>query len=403
MRRLVQAVGFAALLFLIDYYILLFSSGDALLHSAVPLRNVALANLIDIAGAGLFLVLLLAALRRTSSWPASQLALATVLPVLLFYRNAALIPWPPRPRSFFLWLWPGLASWRWPPAPGTVALLALAWAVLLLILYFRAARAYGLVVRSGAIVLTGFGIFAAMVCLQLIQVAAWHPGPQAIQSAITRPPAPASHPVIVWMIFDELSHDQTFDHRALDLALPNFDRLRSQSTLYSRVEPAGFATSTVLPSLFLGKTVTRSQYSSPNEFKIRTLDEPEWKTFDPERTIFAAARAHGWKSAITGWWNPYCPALRNVVESCYWSNWDAFDVPMSPQAGLWRNSVAPLEFLARDVLNPAGADSRAAAFSAQQHRLSYQDLYRRAASMLTDSDADFLFLHLPIPHPPQLL
>ena len=60
---------------------------------------------------------------------------------------------------------------------------------------------------------------------------------------------------IVWLLFDELSYYQTFEHRIPGLAMPEFDHLRSKSFFFEDLRPAASYTDVALPALFLGKGV----------------------------------------------------------------------------------------------------------------------------------------------------
>ena len=69
---------------------------------------------------------------------------------------------------------------------------------------------------------------------------------QPDESAASIHLSPASHSTsnqrIIWILFDELSYDQAFDHPAPGMKLPNLDRLRSESVSFSNLNPAGFYT-----------------------------------------------------------------------------------------------------------------------------------------------------------------
>ena len=67
--------------------------------------------------------------------------------------------------------------------------------------------------------------------------------------------APSGGGRIVWLLFDELSYDQAFDHRFPGLAMPAFDKLKSESVSFSDLQPAGYHTERVIPSFFLGHVV----------------------------------------------------------------------------------------------------------------------------------------------------
>ncbi len=97
----------------------------------------------------------------------------------------------------------------------------------------------------------------------------WKPAPNQIDAAWeTTAQPPRQHPLLVWIVFDELSYDQVFEHRARDLNLPNFDALRSQSTLFTHTQPAGYHTVEVLPSLLTGKIIDSTRYNFHNRLWV---------------------------------------------------------------------------------------------------------------------------------------
>ena len=83
---------------------------------------------------------------------------------------------------------------------------------------------------------------------------------------------------IVWLLFDELSYNQTFDHRFPGLAMPALTNFKSQSVLFSDLKPAGYYTDRVIPSFFLGTPVDKSAAISM-ESRRSTRREPAVESF----------------------------------------------------------------------------------------------------------------------------
>jgi hypothetical protein len=206
---------------------------------------------------------------------------------------------------------------------------------------------------------------------------------------------------IVWIVFDELSHDQVYEHRWPGLSLRNFDRLRLQSVAFTNVQPAGNYTDKVIPSLLLGKTVSEVKTSAGGDVAMYMKDVQEWQSFDPSQTIFADARRLGWSSGIVGWYNPYCRILADWVDSCWWSNQEPFWDNLSTNHTFWMNAVAPfLHWLT--LLRPGIIPDRFsywANFADSQAR-DYQAGLERAEALLRDPAVRFSYIHLDVPHPP---
>ncbi len=225
------------------------------------------------------------------------------------------------------------------------------------------------------------------------ETVAFHKAPQPKDSLIK--------PRIVWIIFDELSQDQVYDHRWPDLRLPNFDRLRLQTVNFTNVQPAGTYTDKVIPSLFLGRTVSEIKASAGGHVAVYLQDLHEWQDFDAGETIFADARKLGWSSGIVGWYNPYCRILADWVDSCWWSNQQPFVDNLKPGNTIWMNSAAPfLNWL--KWLMPGMFSDRFSYWTsiADAQGRDYQAGLERAEALLRNPAVRFSYIHLDVPHPP---
>lgn len=378
LKQIAQAFGFSSVLLLLNYVDLTSAEGDVRFHVARPIPSIALANLLDILIVASIFVGLVWALRKSAWWPHYRLILAVVLPPLLLWRNRDLIPIP-------------VHAWA-------VLVIAGFWALLLVALRTTSFKVYSGVTRFCGVVLAGFAIFAFVMSFQLAHSMIWRPGPQQIASTAPDPPVDENRPRLVWIIYDELSFDQTFEHRDPSLALPNFDRLQKISTTYSNASPVAYKTAQVVPSLLIGKRVTDLNYSWSNELTIEV--DSDWKRFDPAQTLFGFARKNGLKSAVVGWYLPYCPLLNGVVNECYWTNADALESEMTPDATLVQNTIVPLRIMAKQIILPKQAALDEIMIEARAHWNSYSDLQHRALDTIRQGDNDFVFLHMPIPHPP---
>lgn len=380
LKRTGQAAGFSALVLLPDFSNLTTSS-RARLHTAVPLTTVAWANIFDMAIVALVAAFIFTVLRRMPLWPATKIILAVAVPLLIIRRNSVLVPF-----EFGTHL------------QIVVGVVAVAF---LFAAHLFAPRVHEAVMRSGSTVLAAFGIFAILSCAQLLRCAAWHPPIQQIQGELA-PRTANHHPRVVWIVFDELAYKETFGARPADLNLPNFDSFRQESTLYTDVLPEGSRTAIVLPSLLLGKQVTRVAYTWSNQVLIKTVSVPEWQRFKGQHSIFAAAHRNGWRTAVVGWFNPYCSMMKDELDDCYWTGWDGMAGPMSPNASTATNTFLPLKILAEKFVNPHKAKRDMDAFLIANHRATFENLRARSLATLENSDADFILLHLPIPHPPAI-
>jgi hypothetical protein len=200
------------------------------------------------------------------------------------------------------------------------------------------------------------------------------------------------HPRVVWILFDELSEDQLFDHREPGLSLPNFDGLAAESDVYSNVEPEGYMTEVVIPSLLMGEHVDEVHYSFRTGARFHYKDRDASGPFDPQHTLPAEAQRQGWNVGIAGWWNPYCMLMAGELQSCKWT-WseDWADRQMTSQRSIPKNLLRWFDGLYQS--RPGAVVLRARL--GENHRLEHW-----AQELITDPDMDFIFIHLTAPHGP---
>ena len=378
-KRIAQAWGFAALLLLPGYIDLTSTLGDERMRVPWPLTHLVLAQLFDLAIVGLIFAGLLAILRGLKAWTRIRWFAFALLPIYLLVCNLRIFPF------------------RVPYAG--VAIAAVAWIAIIVLLIFCAPKIASKLYGLGGAVLTGAVVFAFVMTAQLVSAAFWHPGIQAFAGPI--PAQPAAKPRLVWIIFDELAYKPVFEARDSSLDLPNFDRLRLQSTIYSNITPIGYHTNLVVPSLLLGRIVTRSTFNAKNQLVVRTADDPHWERFDSGASLFGLAQQHGLSTSIVGWYLAYCPIFAGTATQCYWSNDDTEDgAPPSINASFADDVWFPLRIAAEQLVAPRVAVSDVAHWESLSHVATVKDMSQHALAALANSQADIIYLHMPVPHPP---
>lgn len=379
-KRIAQALGFAAILLLPNYIDMTSSAGDERMRVPLPLTKITLAQITDLAIVALVFLVLMAILRKLRWWPMLRWVLMAALPPFLLVRNLNVFPFDV----------PNAATL-------TVSLLWIAFLALLIPL--APARAAKLR-NAGSAVLTGFAVFALVMTWQLVRAAMWRPGPQAYATPIAA--QPQIKPRLVWILFDELSYKPAFESRDPSLQLPNFDHLRNESTLYTQVTPIAYWTTQVVPSLFLGRVVTSVTYTAEKRYLVRFEDSPHWQLFDVNASLIGMAKQRGVTTSIVGWCITYCPVFAGAASQCYWSNDDAQDRgPTSLDASFAENVWFPLRILAEQFITPRKAWADTAAWKSAGHVASVKDMSQHALQTLATSQADLIYVHLPAPHPPE--
>ena len=203
---------------------------------------------------------------------------------------------------------------------------------------------------------------------------------------------------IVWILFDELSYNLVFDHSPQGTDYPNLRSLRSKSTSFSQIAPVGFLTDRIIPSLLAGKDihdiVSNSQgmlfYVDPAQHSLQALD--------PDRTLFGLAHSNGWSPGIVGWYNPYCRIFRSELTACWWGPGAQARIPAEVMgASDDRSAFANAMVLIPAFLFNPGADK--SEMIGPRHG-NFLELMARAHHLIQDRSVHFVFLHIPVPHPP---
>jgi sulfatase-like protein len=287
---------------------------------------------------------------------------------------------------------------RFVPKPGLVAAAAL---VAVAVCWFWRPQLYRRVVAGFRVTLALVGFSAVWIIPQLLLVGFHRQSPDQtlFRRAIATHP-PASQMRVVWILFDELSYAQAFESRSSSLTLPNFDRLASQSVSFSRLAPPGYYTAKVVPSLMLGRRVAELRSDLNGRAIIKTESSPKWEPLNARQTIFAEAHRLGWTTGIAGWSNPYCRLFAEVLDSCFWYP-DQFTPAylyshMSPQSSAIQNALAPVGNALARLLHEKSREPSVSDF----HVRDAQGIIAAAEKLIHDEEIGFMFIHLPVPHPP---
>jgi hypothetical protein len=382
-KRICQCLGLSSILLVMNYGDLLGGGADVRMHVPFALGGIVAAQLASIFILAAVIFAILAPFARTRYYPVMRLLFVILVPPYVIFRMQELIPYAAQ--------------------QGVITLIFVAWGALLLVLYLRFQGWYRRIVKLGDAISIFLFVFAVCSILQLLFVTLWKPGPyQHHSNWETAGSAPRHHSRVVWVLFDELSYYQTFGHRSRELDLPNFDALRNQSTLYTQVTPIGNKTVKIIPSLFTGHVVDDVRWGFTNALKVHYVGVHHWHPLDGSGTIFAEAQKAGWRTAAVGWYNPYCSAYAGTIDECYAMNLDRIDGDMSQQKGFWTNTYSPLVEMVREVKAPARDDRDSCTYDVRQRLATFLDLQKHTEEVLKTDQADFVFLHLPVPHSPNI-
>jgi hypothetical protein len=379
LKTIIQGFG-AAMLLMISHLVALVSPYHSVLyHSILPIRSVVWGTLIDLAVASLLAAVLFAYLqKRETGW----LTLVWVLIAARLARTIVLnldadLHWNIPHLTLatvFVVLAGGLALWWLRPAAYRVAVRGL-----LVLLFLAGCTAMWMVPEL---------VYRGLQAQRTERSPMTHPALVANRRDSTRPGER-----VVWLLFDELSYDQTFDHRSPGLAMPSFDEFKSKSVVFSKLTPAGSNTDLVIPAFFLGKPVDNIRSGIDGEPMFQFAGSNQWHAFDARATLFADAQRLGWTTGVVGWFNPYCRILAGTLDSCFWRMGDGeFDGPISTKSSL-ENAISPIQNIVWEL-------EQKPSFPQRIHEEDLSAIMQAATALLRDQSIRFVFIHLPVPHPP---
>ena len=380
-QRILTALAIAFLLMAHPCVDLVQAQSSIRYHSKIGLAPLVFALLLDllILTSLFFLVMFVA--RKLRVWPWLRLLLAAWLPLLLVRRV-------------------GLMLGHLLP-PKLEQLLFVVTLLVLFYLWRKQLSAFTFIMRSGAAALAFLGISTLLLAARMIPIARWHPAqPIAIETANL--PAHPNHLRIVWIVFDELSYDQTFEHRLGGLQLPAFDALSRESVKYSMVQPIGDRTEQILPSLLLGRTIQDVDYTWSNQLKVQLPLSLRWIPFRAARTPFALAKERGWNTGVVGWYNPYCSLLKQYLDDCFWAHYDVENPAWTlvPGQSAFSGAMDGLGVVFGSRAAKSQIETEAA--RSRLHLLSEQKIYAHALALAANDRIDLMLLHMPVPHFPNV-
>lgn len=209
---------------------------------------------------------------------------------------------------------------------------------------------------------------------------------------------------IVWVLFDELSYDLAFDHLPPGQQFPRLQGLRSQSVSLANLQPLSFKTEQIIPSLLAGQEMEDLRGSSNGDLLHFDPAQHRWINYNSHNTLFGLATANGWNPGVAGWYNAYCRVFADVLTACSWRPGIQDQLPFERIGGSGRKSaftnslVIPKFLFELFFWQPDESPSNIL----NENLTDYRDLMAGGHKLIENGKIDFVFLHLPLPHPPGL-
>jgi hypothetical protein len=99
-------------------------------------------------------------------------------------------------------------------------------------------------------------------------------------------------------------------------------------------------------------------------------------------------------TGIVGWYNPYCRILAGTYNYCFWRMGNGQWNGTSSDQGALKNAMAPFVEMTRGYIREPDFSQE------KKHTADLAALMPQAEALIRDQSIGFVFIHLPVPHPP---
>jgi len=222
----------------------------------------------------------------------------------------------------------------------------------------------------------------------------------------TLQPSSSKGPRLIWLLLDELDYRLIVEKPPAGVAFPEFDRLRAVSITASQAFPPGEWTKEVLPELLIGRDVSAVKEVDAGSLELHFSGSQSKLDFSSVPNLFDKARALGKRSALSGWYHPYCRLIGKSLDAC---SWQPMNDATTYNRTLWAASTFGSWWTARTMLEtPLGGIfeswrnrqiSDELGLARRGHLENFRRIHQTSMSLLADPAYDLVFLHYNIPHP----
>ena len=204
---------------------------------------------------------------------------------------------------------------------------------------------------------------------------------------------------IIWIVFDELDEDLAFDHYPQNRTLEEFERLREQSIFLNNAQAPNRATMRSIPALLTGNAVSKAKPVKGPDLRLDIEGAEQSVLLSTHSTVFDDAHHADRKVAVIGSYHPYCALFKHSIDDCYWTEWLGLDSWGRPVvAKTFLPIIRELEISVLPYMRIGSSQRRIA--GRQFHRESVDRIVNATKAELRSGRCSFIFLHLPVPHPP---
>jgi hypothetical protein len=287
-----------------------------------------------------------------------------------------------------------IGSGRGEGREGRLAAFTAAWGLVACIGLYAASRPGSRFLQRGTTLLAALAWLTPILVVQMLLWRSWDVRPE-IHQALHATPVNRT-PVFIFL-FDEWSYQRSYDGQDLRPFFRNLRQLASHSLEFTDAHSQAGTTHLSIPRLLFQREGTLEPQNGTAVWKQGDSTVPSAQL----QSIFAAAHARGYRTALLGFYFPYRTVLGEQVDYIMHATYTPTGERLG--RGILTTAIGNLEFLA-DPLSQLlwrwwSARSISEGWYRTNHkwRIAARDLIRR-------SDAStFAMIHWPLPHAPFVL
>jgi hypothetical protein len=210
---------------------------------------------------------------------------------------------------------------------------------------------------------------------------------------------------VVWIVFDELDAGLLNAAAGNGTDIGDLDRLAEQSFVAGNAYSPNNRTQESIPSLLTGVPLQEAQTVAPNDLVLYTRDTGQSFSLRQPPNIFTELAGRGGKSAIVGWYHPYCRVFSDGVSDCFWSplasaNCSGFTAFSRCTQRIFLQALEFVPLATRVFTTLAERNFELLGESRDLQAARNAFLTNKFHVLLAEPDLDLLFFHSSIPHLP---
>lgn len=267
-------------------------------------------------------------------------------------------------------------------------------------------------IEAAALILFPF----AVLCIgQTSRQAFYQPMPPEGRHSATAALPASRKPLVFWIVFDEMDQGAVFHQTLGHLDLPNLTALRQTSVYAEHAIEVSDMTTRVIPSYTVGREVKTVRWDSTSDLMLQFEGSASFVPWTKQRTLFRDAADAGRRTAVLGYFHPYCRLFSEWAADCR-----AFPYSEAGDLQKWWNTLQDLPLPWAVLLQAKRAmplPNVVTRFDGERFRLWQLAVLRDTESqharvmaqmreaildVAADPLLDFVYFHAPLPHPPAL-